>query len=162
MEEFPREELQRRVQEVGGGQPDPEPSARQPVAAEQVDGDGSERHGRDHDQVEEVGAGAEPVEGREQEQAHVEVVAEEVEAADRHEQPAHAGDQPRRLIEDAHVQAERAEAVLAQQDEAAEHGDPQCDQQRERPDLPGNRGQCGPYGAGSLGLRAGLDVGHGP
>ena len=137
----PVDPLQRRVQQEAGGHGHAQPAALQPVAGQQVQRHRAQRHPDRLDQVQEVGAGPEPVGGHEQHRDQVHVVLEEVQPADGHERVLEPGQQPDALVVQAHVVAEGAEVLVLGPGEPAEHADVDGHQQPDghrRPAQPGH------------------------
>ena len=114
VEELPREPLVRRVEEQRRRQRDAGPFRPQQVAREQEDRDRAARLGQDLHDEQEDRSRAQPIERHEQQQEDVRVMAEELEPTNRHERVLGAREQPSALVVDAEVEAERAEAVVAQ------------------------------------------------
>ena len=108
-----------------GAERDPGPLRLQQIAGEQEDRDRAARLRQDLHDEQEDRTRAEPIERHEQEQEDVRVVAEELEPADRDERVLGPREQPRALVVDAEVEAERPEAVVPQHRETDELVRPQ-------------------------------------
>ena len=114
--------MEGRVQQVGQRHDQRQPRPAEAVAGEQPERERHRRRPRSgvHDD-QEVRSGAQPVEGHEDHRDQVDVVAEVVQAPDRHEGRPAPGDQPDALVVDADVEAEGGEVGLLAVDEEAEH-----------------------------------------
>ena len=119
MEELGHEELQRGVEEERDAEHRPDPCVAGPEPGQQEHGNRAEGGDADLGDVEQVRPRAQPVKGDEEVVAGRGVVAEHLEPPDGQE-AAEVRQEPDALVVDAHVEVDRGEAVVLQNDEDRE------------------------------------------